>query len=418
VGENVTANARTVPDIPKRLTGEVPAVIEIRGEVYMTHEDFASLNRRAAEAGGRVFANPRNAAAGSLRQLDPRITASRPLRFFAYAWGELPEPLSDTQWGFLQRLTDLGFKVNPLARLCDGPAELLAAYAEVEAQRATLGYDIDGAVYKVNDLSFQRRLGFRSTTPRWAVAHKFSAERAWTRLLAIDVNVGRTGALAPLARLQPVTVGGVVVSNATLHNEDYIAGRSASSGEAIRGGRDLRLGDWVEVRRAGDVIPQIVDVDCRGVLSIPNPTTFPHTCPQCGSEPCARRAMPCAAGTGGIACPRRRSRSSSIRLSPRLRHRGPGHQTIEMFFTIPSCRSGSRLTSSRWRSETRRMSSVSRIGLARRTDRRATCSGPLRSGGAFRSRRLIFALGIRHLGESARRSWRNIMAPGRPSRPR
>ena len=258
-GENVTANAKTIADIPQVLTS-APDVLEVRGEVYMSHEDFATLNARQTEKGDKVFANPRNAAAGSLRQLDPTITRERPLKFFAYAWGELSEPLSDTQSGAISRLKELGFQTNPLTRQCANVSDLLAHYAEIETQRATLGYDIDGVVYKVNDLSLQTRLGFRSTTPRWAVAHKFPAELAWTRLEQIEIQVGRTGALSPVARLQPVTVGGVVVSNATLHNEDYIAGRDAK-GNPIRDGKDIREGDWVQVYRAGDVIPKVADVD-------------------------------------------------------------------------------------------------------------------------------------------------------------
>ena len=199
VGENVTANARTIDDIPQSLKG-APEVLEVRGEVYMSHEDFAKLNAAQEAAGAKTFANPRNAAAGSLRQLDAEITRARPLRFFAYAWGEVSEPLAGTQMGAIDRLGKLGFQTNPLTELCDGPEEMLAHYARIEESRATLGYDIDGVVYKVNDLGLQGRLGFRSTTPRWAIAHKFPAELAWTRLEAIDIQVGRTGALSPVAR--------------------------------------------------------------------------------------------------------------------------------------------------------------------------------------------------------------------------
>jgi DNA ligase (NAD+) len=225
-GENVTQNARTIADIPQRLTG-APEILEVRGEVYMSHVDFEALNARQAEAGAKTFANPRNAAAGSLRQLDATITAARPLKFFAYAWGETSEPLATTQMGAVARLADLGFSTNPLTTLCNTPDEMLETYARIETQRADLGYDIDGVVYKVDDLALQARLGFRATTPRWAIAHKFPAELAWTRLEKIEIQVGRTGALSPVARLHPVTVGGVVVSNATLHNEDYIAGRDS-----------------------------------------------------------------------------------------------------------------------------------------------------------------------------------------------
>ncbi|MEM8582069.1 MAG: NAD-dependent DNA ligase LigA, partial [Pseudomonadota bacterium] len=225
-GENVTANARTISDIPERLES-AQELLEVRGEVYMSHEDFEALNAGQARDGGKTFANPRNAAAGSLRQLDAGITKARPLRFFAYAWGELSEPLAATQYEAIAKLKELGFQVNPLTKRCAAPDEMIAEYREIERQRAGLGYDIDGVVYKVDALDLQRRLGFRSTTPRWAVAHKFPAETAWTTLEAIDIQVGRTGALSPVARLTPVTVGGVVVSNATLHNEDYIEGRDS-----------------------------------------------------------------------------------------------------------------------------------------------------------------------------------------------
>ena len=301
VGENVTENARTIADIPQSLTG-APDVLEVRGEVYMSHADFAALNDRQAEQGGKPFANPRNAAAGSLRQLDAEITRSRPLRFFAYSWGELSEPLADTQIGAIERLAKLGFQTNPLTRLCPTTQDMLAHYRQIEQQRATLGYDIDGVVYKVNDLSLQARLGFRSTTPRWAIAHKFPAELAWTRLEAIDIQVGRTGALSPVARLQPVTVGGVVVSNATLHNEDYIAGRD-SKGSEIRGGKDIRVGDWVQVYRAGDVIPKLADVDLSKRDADAVPFVFPTTCPECGSDAIREEGDAVRRCTGGMICP-------------------------------------------------------------------------------------------------------------------
>lgn len=401
VGENVIANALTVSDIPRRLGEGAPQVLEVRGEVYMTHADFAALNARAAEVGGRIFANPRNAAAGSLRQLDARVTASRPLRFFAYAWGEMSEPLSDSQWGSIRRLEDLGFTVNPLARLCDGPKALLTTYDEIEARRATLGYDIDGVVYKVNDLALQRRLSFRSTTPRWAVAHKFSAERAWTRLLGIDVNVGRTGALAPLARLQPVTVGGVVVSNATLHNEDYIAGRSASSGGAIRDGKDLRLGDWVEVRRAGDVIPQIVDVDLTRRLVDAVPFEFPKTCPQCGSEAIREAGDAVRRCTGGLACP--------AQAIEKLKHfvsrnafdiEGLGIKQIEMFFEDPllPIREPADIFTLEERDQRNSERLKHRLGYGEKSAQNLFRA--IRERRRIPLSRLIFALGIRHLGES------------------
>ncbi len=300
-GENVTANARTIRDIPHSLIG-APDVLEVRGEVYMSHEDFAALNKRQAAKDGKTFANPRNAAAGSLRQLDRTITAERPLRFFAYAWGELTDPLASTQMGAIERLAALNFVTNPLTKLCNGPDALIAHYRTIEAQRATLGYDIDGVVYKVNDLELQARLGFRSTTPRWAIAHKFPAELAWTWLDAIDIQVGRTGALSPVARLRPVTVGGVVVSNATLHNADYIAGRD-NKGAQIRDGKDIRVGDWVQVYRAGDVIPKVADVDLAKRPKDAAPFVFPERCPECGSVAIREPGDAVHRCTGGLICP-------------------------------------------------------------------------------------------------------------------
>ena len=334
VGENVTDNAGTIADIPQRLTG-APDVLEVRGEVYMSHADFAALNTRQAQAGEKSFANPRNAAAGSLRQLDAKITAARPLRFFAYSWGEVSSPLAATQYDAINRLKTLGFQTNLLTALCDTPADLLTHYRLIESQRATLGYDIDGVVYKVNDLALQARLGFRSTTPRWAIAHKFPAELAWTRLLAIDIQVGRTGALSPVARLQPVTVGGVVVSNATLHNEDYIAGRD-SKGAPIRDSKDIRVGDWVQVYRAGDVIPKIADVDLSQRPADATPFQMPDHCPECAS-PAPREAGDAVRRcTGGLICP--------AQAMERLKHlvsraafdiEGLGAKQVEMFFNDP-----------------------------------------------------------------------------------
>ena len=301
VGENVTANARTIHNVPQVLD-DAPEILEVRGEVYMSHADFAALNSRQIAAGAKSFANPRNAAAGSLRQLDVSITKSRPLKFFAYAWGEVSSPLADTQSGAIERLKALGFQTNPLTQICAGPADMIAHYRDIETQRATLGYDIDGVVYKVDDLSLQARLGFRSTTPRWAIAHKFPAELAWTTLDAIDIQVGRTGALSPVARLRPVTVGGVVVSNATLHNEDYIAGRG-NKGDDIRGGKDIRVGDCVQIYRAGDVIPKVADVDLSKRPAGTMPFDFPTTCPKCGSDAVREEGDVVRRCTGGLICP-------------------------------------------------------------------------------------------------------------------
>ncbi|NIZ14612.1 NAD-dependent DNA ligase LigA [Phaeobacter sp. HF9A] len=301
VGENVTANARTIADIPQEIAG-APEVLEVRGEVYMSHADFEALNARHAETGGKIFANPRNAAAGSLRQLDAEITRARPLRFFAYSWGELTAPLAETQFEAIERFRSFGFQTNPLTWRCETIAELLAHYHSIEEQRADLGYDIDGVVYKVDDLSLQERLGFRSTTPRWAIAHKFPAELAWTRLDGIDIQVGRTGALSPVARLQPVTVGGVVVSNATLHNEDYIRGLD-SKGAQIREGKDIRIGDWVQIYRAGDVIPKVADVDLKRRPEGASPYVFPTTCPRCNSAAVREEGDAVRRCSGGLICP-------------------------------------------------------------------------------------------------------------------
>lgn len=308
VGENVTGNILTIDTIPKKLRGSNwPDIVEVRGEVYMAHADFEALNARILDT-GRQFANPRNAAAGSLRQLDARITAERPLKFFAYAWGEVSAMPEVTQMQMVQKFADWGFDVNPLMAVCQNVEQLVNVYKDIEAQRATLGYDIDGVVYKVDDLALQGRLGFASRFPRWAIAHKFPAEQATTILEDIEIQVGRTGALTPVAKLSPVTVGGVVVSNATLHNGDYIAGIGAN-GEVIREGRDLRVGDRVTVQRAGDVIPQIVDVDLSVRSDDAQPFEFPTICPACGSH--AEREVNAKTGkidvirrcTGGLICP-------------------------------------------------------------------------------------------------------------------
>jgi DNA ligase (NAD+) len=298
VGEDVTENLRTIREIPHRLAGSGwPQVIEIRGEVYLGHAEFAALNASAAEAGQRTYANPRNAAAGSLRQIDPSITAARPLRFFAYAWGELSADFAETQWAALQALKAWGFQTTPQSRRVEGAAGLLEAYRAMEAVRPNLGYDIDGVVYKVDRLDWQQRLGFVSRSPRWAIARKFPAEQARTVLEAIDIQVGRTGAVTPVARLRPVTVGGVVVENATLHNADEIARK------------DIRIGDTVVVQRAGDVIPQIVRPVVEERPTDAEPFEFPTHCPCSLNTPLARETTASGAETvvrrctGELACP-------------------------------------------------------------------------------------------------------------------
>ena len=400
-GEDVTANVRTVKAIPHRLKG-APRIFEARGEVYMRHADFAALNARQAEAGKPVFANPRNFAAGSLRQLDPGITASRPLAFFAYAWGEVSEPIASTQLGAVEAMRRFGLPTNPLTRLCHSTAELIAHYHAIEAQRATLGYDIDGVVYKVNDLTLQERLGFISRSPRWAVAHKFPAEKAMTIVEAIGINVGRTGALTPLAKLKPVTVGGVVVSNATLHNEDEIARK------------DVRVGDTVVVQRAGDVIPQILEVVLDKRPPGAEPYEFPRVCPVCGSA--ALREIDEKTGeadvvrrcTGTLVC--------AAQAVEGLKHfvsrnafdiEGLGEKLIELFFTESLIRTPADIFTLR-----------ARDGRDRPPLREWEGFGELSARNLFNAidarrsitlNRFLYSLGIRHVGETnARRLARHF----------
>jgi len=278
-GEDVTANIRTLEDVPEKLKGRnVPEICEVRGEVYMTKKAFLALNERQKAAGDTIFANPRNSAAGSLRQKDPSITASRPLGFFAYAWGEMSDMPEATQSGMIKWFERCGFKTNPLTKLCHSIDELIAFHRRIEEQRAELDYDIDGVVYKVDRIDWQERLGFVSRTPRWAIAHKFPAERAMTVLRDIEIQVGRTGSFTPVGKLEPVGVGGVIVQNVTLHNEDYIKG-IGNKGEVLREGRDIRIGDTVIVQRAGDVIPQVVDVVIDKRPKNAREFHFPKKCP-------------------------------------------------------------------------------------------------------------------------------------------
>ncbi|WP_261368290.1 NAD-dependent DNA ligase LigA [Pseudosulfitobacter koreensis] len=398
VGENVTANARTIDDIPQSVKG-APAVLEVRGEVYMSHEDFKALNTRQTARGGKTFANPRNAAAGSLRQLDASITRARPLRFFAYTWGEISEPLADTQMAAIARLAKMGFQTNPLTALCDVPADMLAHYAKIEQMRSQLGYDIDGVVYKVDDLALQGRLGFRSTTPRWATAHKFPAELAWTRLEAIDIQVGRTGSLSPVARLAPVTVGGVVVSNATLHNEDYIAGRDSKGGE-IRAGKDIRIGDWVEVYRAGDVIPKVADVDLTKRSDTSEPYVFPKTCPQCGSDAIREPGDAVRRCSGGLICP--------AQAVEKLKHfvsrsafdiDGLGAKQVEQFHADGWISEPADIFTLRDRYGTGLQQLKNREGWGEKSATNLFDAIDARRD--IELARLIFGLGIRHVGEAA-----------------
>jgi DNA ligase (NAD+) len=289
-GEDITANLRTLDDIPEELPGDAPEIAEIRGEVYLPKSAFQALNAAQEAKDAKVFANPRNAAAGSLRQLDTTITAERPLRMFAYSWGELSGDVAESQWDFLEIISRWGFQINPVSRLCTSLADVLDLYRHIGEQRATLDYDIDGVVYKVNRIDLQRRLGFVSRAPRWAIAHKFPAEQATTILRDINIQVGRTGSLTPVARLEPVTVGGVVVSNATLHNEDEIARK------------DVRIGDTVVIQRAGDVIPQVVRPVLEARPDTAEPYAFPTTCPVCGSEAVRDIDEAVRRCTGGLIC--------------------------------------------------------------------------------------------------------------------
>ena len=337
-GEDVTANIRTLEDVPKELKGRlVPKICEVRGEVYMTKHAFLALNERQKEAGGQIFANPRNSAAGSLRQKDPKITAVRPLGFFAYACGEMSEMPEDTQSGMIKWFEGCGFKTNPLTKLCRSTDELIAFHKKIEDGRAKLDYDIDGVVYKVDRIDWQERLGFVSRSPRWAIAHKFPAERATTVLRDIEIQVGRTGSLTPVGKLEPVGVGGVIVQNVTLHNEDYIKG--VGGGEPLRDGHDLRIGDTVVVQRAGDVIPQIVDVLIDKRPRDAKPFHFPKKCP-CDlhtdvvrEETATGDQSARARCSGEFACPYQKTQHLMLFVSRRAFDiEGLGEKQIELFF--------------------------------------------------------------------------------------
>jgi len=400
-GEDVTANVRTIQILPQRLKN-APNVFEARGEVYMAHADFAALNRRQEEAGKPTFANPRNAAAGSLRQLDPSMTAGRPLRFFAYAWGEASALASETQMGMIAAMNSYGLPVNPLTRLCRSVAEMLAHYRAIEAQRATLGYDIDGVVYKVNSLKLQERLGFVSRSPRWAAAHKFPAQQATTLLEGIEIQVGRTGALTPVAKLKPVTVGGVVVSNASLHNEDEIARK------------DVRVGDKVLVQRAGDVIPQILKVVDPDRPRRSKPFKFPTVCPVCGSA--ALREIDEKSGesdavrrcTGVLVCP--------AQAIERLKHfcsrnamdiEGLGDKQIEYFFNEGLIRTDADIFTLQRRDGRNGPKLADREGFGEVSARNLFAAIEARR--RIEVNRFIYALGIRHVGETnARRLARHF----------
>lgn len=392
-GENVTANVKTIKEIPHKLRGtQVPEVIDVRGEIYLGHADFARLNEEQAKAGDKIFANPRNAAAGSLRQLDATITAKRPLRFFAYAWGEASELPSDTQAGVVGAYERWGLPVNPLMTTCSSAHELLAYYRHIGEKRATLGYDIDGVVYKVNRLDYQERLGFVSRSPRWAIAHKFPAEQATTILRDIEIQVGRTGSLTPVAKLEPVTVGGVVVSNATLHNEDEIARK------------DIRIGDTVVIQRAGDVIPQVVSVVAEKRKPNAEPFVFPHICPACGSHAVRETDEKGVADvvrrcTGGLVCP--------AQAKERLKHfvsrnaldiEGLGQEKIELFFDEGLIVRPADIFTLAARDAQSNNPLSQRKGFGKKSTEKLFAAIDARRKVPLD--RLVFALGIRHIGET------------------
>lgn len=412
-GENVTANIRTIGDIPQHLPKDAPDVVEVRGEVYMRRDDFFALNQRMAET-GQVFANPRNSAAGSLRQKDPEVTRSRPLKFFAYAWGDTSEPLGETQYDVVQRFGDWGFPINRLMDRCRSVEDILAHYRAIEAQRSELPHDIDGVVYKVDRLDLQERLGFRSRSPRWATAHKFAAEKATTVLTDIDIQVGRTGALTPVARLHPVTVGGVVVTNATLHNEDYIKG-IGNSGQAIREeDHDIRVGDTVIVQRAGDVIPQILDVVLERRPADAVPYVFPDRCPACGSHAVREEGEVVRRCTGGLICP--------AQAVERLRHfvsrnaldiEGLGEKQIEFFFNAEDPALRIRSPADIFTLKARQEKSLTKLenidGFGATSVRKLFAAIDDRRHVEFS--RFLFGLGIRHVGETnAKRLARHFLS--------
>ena len=406
-GEDVTANIRTLKDVPQKLHGRgVPEICEVRGEVYMTKAAFLKLNERQKAAGEQVFANPRNSAAGSLRQKDAAITASRPLGFFAYAWGQMSEMPADSQSGMIKWFEACGFKTNPLTKICRSTEELIAFHRKIEEGRADLDYDIDGVVYKVDRLDWQERLGFVSRSPRWAIAHKFPAERAMTVLRDIEIQVGRTGSLTPVGKLEPVGVGGVIVQNVTLHNEDYIKG-VGGDGEPLREGRDIRIGDTVVIQRAGDVIPQVVDVVLDKRPKDAKPYHFPKKCPcylhtdivreetATGEEGARARC------TGEFACPFQKIEHLKLFCSRgAFDIEGLGEKQIEFFFEKEWLREPADIFTLRARNAKIKLEEEEGYGetsvrnLFNAIEQRREISLD----------RFIYALGMRHVGETTARA--------------
>ncbi len=408
-GENVTANIRTIKEIPQTLPAGAPSIVEVRGEVYMAKSDFLALNKQMEAEGKQTYVNPRNTASGSLRQLDPKITASRKLKFFAYAWGDMSDMPSDTQFGMVEVFKSWGFPVNPLMKRLNSVADILAHYDEIGLKRPDLDYDIDGVVYKVDSLELQARLGFRSRSPRWATAHKFPAEQAFTTVENIDIQVGRTGALTPVARLTPITVGGVVVTNATLHNADYIEG-IGNSGERIReAGHDIRVGDTVIVQRAGDVIPQVLDVVLEKRPTEATRYEFPQKCPVCGSH--AVREKNEKTGkldsvtrcTGGFIC--------RAQATEHLKHfvsrnafdiEGLGSKQVDFFFESDDPALQIRTAPDIFTLEKRQANSLTKLenieGFGKVSVGKLYAAINERRNIALH--RFIYALGIRHVGET------------------
>jgi DNA ligase (NAD+) len=402
-GEDVTANIRTLEDVPQKLKGRnIPDVCEVRGEVYMTKKAFLALNERQKAVGDTIFANPRNSAAGSLRQKDPSITASRPLGFFAYAWGEMSAMPEATQTGMIHWFERCGFKTNPLTRLCHSVEELIAFHRKIEEQRAELDYDIDGVVYKVDRIDWQERLGFVSRTPRWGIAHKFPAERAMTVLRDIEIQVGRTGSFTPVGKLEPVGVGGVIVQNVTLHNEDYIKG-IGGDGEQLREGRDIRIGDTVVIQRAGDVIPQVVDVVIDKRPKGAKEFHFPKKCPcplhtdVVREETATGEEGSRARCSGEFACPYQKIEHLKLFVSRRAFDiDGLGEKQLQYFFdegwvnepadifTLPKRNAKLKLEEIEGYGETSVRNLFSSIEARRRIS----------------LERFIYALGMRHVGET------------------
>jgi DNA ligase (NAD+) len=402
-GEDVTANIRTLHDVPQQLKGRnVPDICEVRGEVYMTKKAFLALNERQKAAGDTIFANPRNSAAGSLRQKDPGITASRPLGFFAYAWGQMSTMPEDTQSGMIHWFERCGFKTNPLTRICHSVEELLAFHRSIEEQRAELDYDIDGVVYKVDRIDWQERLGFVSRTPRWGIAHKFPAERAMTVLRDIEIQVGRTGSFTPVGKLEPIGVGGVIVQNVTLHNEDYIKG-IGNKGESLREGRDIRIGDTVVIQRAGDVIPQVVDVMIEKRPRNAKEFQFPKKCPcplhtdVVREETATGEEGSRARCTGEFACPYQKIEHLKLFVSRRAFDiDGLGEKQLQYFFDEGFVKEPADIFTLRQRNAKLKLQEIEGYG---ETSVRNLFEA-IESRRNIALERFIYALGMRHVGET------------------